>query len=139
MEQEFTIVVQNVNEAPVSIVFKSTGGQLSFADNQARVNENSNIGVVVGTLKATDKDAGQTLVFRLDDNAGGLFSVSAAPLVSCTKVRERGRGGGGEGKRGRKREEAGIEKVVWSFLQKTMLESDFLASMFFIFFYFTCA
>ena len=110
MEQEFTIVVKNVNEAPVSSVFKSTGGQLTFPDNQARVNENSNVGVVVGTIQATDKDAGQTLVFSLDDNAGGLFSVSAASLVTCTTVRERERereGGGGAGEGGR---QAGRER-----------------------------
>ena len=46
---------------------------------------------MVGTIQATDKDAGQTLVFGLDDNAGGLFSCSAASLVSCTTVRERER------------------------------------------------
>ena len=124
MEEEFTIIVQNVNEAPVSIVFKSTGGQLIFPENQARVNENSNVGVVVGTIQATDKDAGQTLVFSLDDNAGGLFSVSAASLVSCTTVREwEGRiGRGREGEREREREREMEETEIGSYICDIMLD-----------------
>ena len=88
MEQEFTIIVQNVNEAPVSSVFKSTGGQLSFPDNQPRVNENSKIGTQVGEIHVTDKDANESLVFSLDNDAGGLFSVSSPSLVTCFPVSE---------------------------------------------------
>ena len=88
MEQEFTIIVQNVNEAPVSSVFKSTGGQLSFPDNQPRVNENSKIGTQVGEIHVTDKDANESLVFSLDNDAGGLFSVSRPSLVTCFPVSE---------------------------------------------------
>ena len=72
-----------MNEAPVSIDFTSVGGQLSFSDNKPRVKENSIKGTVVGTLEAHDADATQTLTFKLDDTAGGRFSVDAKK-VTCT-------------------------------------------------------
>ena len=46
--------------------------------------ENSAIGVAVGTIFTIDQDYNQTLTFSLDDSAGGLFSLS--PIVSCKKV-----------------------------------------------------
>ncbi|XP_062505201.1 protocadherin Fat 4-like isoform X3 [Corticium candelabrum] len=83
LSKVFTIEVLNVNEAPVSIDFTSVGGQLSFSDNKPRVKENSIKGTVVGTLEAHDADATQTLTFKLDDTAGGRFSVDAKK-VTCT-------------------------------------------------------
>ena len=84
----FTIEVLNVNEAPVSIDFTSVGGQLSFADNKPRVKENSVKGTVVGTLEAHDPDLTQTLKFKLDDTAGGRFSLDTkkATCTTSTKV-----------------------------------------------------
>ena len=72
----------NVNEAPVSIDFISTGGQLSFSDNKPLIKENSVKGTVVGTLVAYDADSVQTLTFKLDDTAGGRFVLSTK-TVSC--------------------------------------------------------
>jgi Raf kinase inhibitor-like YbhB/YbcL family protein len=62
-----TISVNDVNEAPVI-------SNQSFA-----VDENSPVGTVVGTVVATDADAGQTLTYAITDgNAGSAFAIDPA-------------------------------------------------------------
>ena len=70
MTKRFSIVVLNVNEAPVAISLSSK-----------QVKENSKAGTVVGTVTATDTDAVQTLAFTLDDDGNGKFSLQGSP--SC--------------------------------------------------------
>ncbi len=62
-----TITVNNLNEAPL-------------ASNQSfNVNENSAGGTVVGTVSATDPDAGQTLTYSITaGNTGGAFAINSA-------------------------------------------------------------
>jgi hypothetical protein len=85
LSKVFTIEVVNVNEAPVSIDFLSTSGQLSFPDNKPQIKENSVKGTVVGTLAAYDADSVQKLTFKLDDTAGGRFALSTKTL-SCVPI-----------------------------------------------------
>lgn len=66
MTKNFSIIVLDVNEPPVSIT-------LSWKS----VPENSKPGTRVGTLSATDSDAVQILTFKLDDDAAGKFSLEA--------------------------------------------------------------
>ena len=75
-----------MNEAPVSTHFLSLAGQLSFADDLPRVEENSVQNTVVGTIRAFDSDVNQTLSFRLDDDAVGRFGLSSS--VSCSRVND---------------------------------------------------
>lgn len=83
MEKVFVIEVLDVNEAPVKIQITSTGAQVSFPTNNARVKENSPQGTVIGTLEALDHDYNQQLSFRLDDDANGTFAVdSSSPTCS---------------------------------------------------------
>lgn len=70
MTKNFSIVVLDVNEAPVSIVL-----------DPKTVQENSKPGTVVGTLSATDTDAVQNLTFKLDDDSAGKFTLQ--PNTSC--------------------------------------------------------
>ena len=58
------VVLVKINEPPTNI---SLSG--------ASVSENSPTGTAVGTLAATDPDAGDSVTFTLVDNAGGRFSV----------------------------------------------------------------
>ena len=76
-----------MNEAPVTVIFKDTGGQLRFVDDVPKVNENSAIGTVVGIVEAHDADAGQTLIFSLDDDAGGRFKVATGKSVICSSAK----------------------------------------------------
>ena len=73
MTKNFSLVVLDVNEAPVSIGL-----------DQQSVQENSIPGTRVGTLTATDTDAVQNLTFKLDDDAGGKFSLQ--PNTSCQNI-----------------------------------------------------
>ena len=87
MEKSFTIEVLDVNEAPISINITCQGGQLSFPDGNAQIRENSASGTKIGTLEAFDYDAGQTLTFYLDDDAGGKFKLaSRANCQSITNI-----------------------------------------------------
>src|SRR5262249_43033381 len=45
------------------------------------VKENSPAGTVIGTLTASDPDAGDSSTFALVDNAGGRFAISGNKLV----------------------------------------------------------
>ena len=73
MTKNFSIVVLDVNEAPVSIVL-----------DPKSVQENSKPGTRVGTLTATDTDAVQNLTFKLDDGAAAKFSLQ--PNTSCQNL-----------------------------------------------------
>ena len=84
MEKSFIIEVLDVNEAPVHINITSQGGQLSFPDGHAQVRENSRFGTVIGMLEALDHDANQTLTFKLDDDAGGKFTLGST--ASCQTI-----------------------------------------------------
>lgn len=59
-----TINVTNVNEAPTNIALSKN-----------HVAENSAVGTVVGTLSATDPDAGSSFTYSLVSPLGGRFSV----------------------------------------------------------------
>lgn len=80
----FTIVVENVNEAPINTTVTSTLGQQSFPDNAPKVNENTPVGKTVGTLQALDHDEVQNLTFSLDDDANGKFT--AGSQVTCHNI-----------------------------------------------------
>ncbi len=67
-DEDFTIEVTNVNEAPDSLILASGG---SVAENAAN-------GTAVAQLAATDPDVGGTLSYSLVDNAGGRFAIDAA-------------------------------------------------------------
>jgi Ca2+-binding RTX toxin-like protein len=77
VDQTFTITVNNQNETPTGI----SASNLSVAENFA-------VGGTIGTLSATDPDAGDTFVFTLvtDSNGpdSGLFSIQGNRLVSGT-------------------------------------------------------
>jgi lysyl endopeptidase len=61
-----TISLNDVNEAP------------SIADQDFALDENSAVGTVVGTLAASDPDAGDTLAFSVTGGSGaGVFAVDA--------------------------------------------------------------
>ena len=62
--ETFTIALVDVNEAPID---------LSLSGNT--VAENAANGTTVGTVTATDPDAGDTATYALIDNAGGRFAI----------------------------------------------------------------
>jgi hypothetical protein len=68
-EQVFTILLTNVNEAPVAIAL----------DNAA-VPAGIMSGAMVGYLEAIDPDAGEKPTFTLVDNAGGRFQITDRAL-----------------------------------------------------------
>ncbi|XP_065053229.1 protocadherin Fat 4-like isoform X4 [Rhopilema esculentum] len=82
ISKDFVIVVQDVNEAPTKIEITSDRGQISFPKNLPRVNENTAVGTIVGTLHAYDEDAVESLRFSLDDDGNGTFSVDNT--ASCS-------------------------------------------------------
>lgn len=84
VSKTFTIVVENVNEAPINTTLTSASGQQSFPDNGPKVNENTAVGKTVGTLQALDHDEVQSLTFTLDDDANGKFTVGSQ--VTCHNV-----------------------------------------------------
>ncbi|HET7879976.1 MAG TPA: hypothetical protein VFL55_03760, partial [Acetobacteraceae bacterium] len=59
-----TVNLTNVNEAPTTVTFTPA----AFAESAAN-------GTSVGTLSATDPDAGDTARFQLADDAGGRFMI----------------------------------------------------------------
>jgi Ca2+-binding RTX toxin-like protein len=62
----FAIDVADVNEAPGSLELSASS-----------VGENADGGTVVGTISASDPDAGDTLRYALTDDAGGRFAIDA--------------------------------------------------------------
>ncbi|SDK25260.1 MULTISPECIES: VCBS domain-containing protein [Bradyrhizobium] len=67
----------DANFVTIGVDHRPTDIQLSAAT----VAENSSNGLVVGTLTATDPDAGDTATFSLTDSAGGRFAISGGNLV----------------------------------------------------------
>ncbi|MFZ4068935.1 MAG: cadherin domain-containing protein, partial [Caulobacterales bacterium] len=66
------IRVTDVNEAPGPATFISGGS----------VAENSAGGAVVGTVRAIDRDAGDTVSYSMVDSAGGRFAINAAGALT---------------------------------------------------------
>eukprot|EP00117_Sycon_ciliatum_P021146 scpid22649/ scgid18623/ Cadherin-related tumor suppressor; Protein fat len=82
--KDIQISVTDINEAPISSIFTSKNGQLTYADDHAKVNENSNVGTTVGTIVATDTDNNQQLKFTLDDSAGSRFAIASTATCDFT-------------------------------------------------------
>ncbi|MCW2309263.1 cadherin domain-containing protein [Rhodobium gokarnense] len=66
-ESTETIAINDVNEAPDSLTV-----------SLSTIDENSAAGTIVGTVSATDPDAGDSLTYSLVDDAGGAFAIDAA-------------------------------------------------------------
>ncbi|MGI9275750.1 MAG: VCBS domain-containing protein [Endozoicomonas sp.] len=64
--QDITITVSGSNDAPV------------MAAQTLSIDENSSNGTSVGTVSASDVDAGTTLTYSLTDNAGGRFAINSS-------------------------------------------------------------
>ncbi|MBK8160965.1 MAG: cadherin domain-containing protein [Rhodospirillaceae bacterium] len=72
--ETFSIAVNNVNEAPATLVDDDT--------TTNSVAENAATGTVVGiTALASDPDSGDVLTYSLSDDAGGRFQINAATGV----------------------------------------------------------
>jgi hypothetical protein len=65
IEQQFTIIVTNANDAPASIALSGSS-----------VAENSAAGTLIGTLAVLDPDLGDSHTLTLLNNAGGRFAIS---------------------------------------------------------------
>lgn len=63
-EKQLAITINDMNESPTDISL----------DNLS-INENAANGSAVGTLNTVDPDAGDSYVYTMVDNAGGLFSI----------------------------------------------------------------
>ncbi|MBK5949930.1 hypothetical protein CH339_17680 [Rhodobium orientis] len=61
------VTVNDVNEAPDSLTV-----------SLSTIDENSAAGTIVGTVSATDPDAGDSLTYSLVDDAGGAFAIDAS-------------------------------------------------------------
>ncbi|WP_431027700.1 S-layer homology domain-containing protein [Lysinibacillus sp. LZ02] len=74
-EKSFTINITNVNEAPINLTLGSSS-----------VEENKPANTVVGTLSATDPDAGDTFTYSLVSGSGdtdnGSFNISGNELLT---------------------------------------------------------
>ena len=69
--QAVAVTVTNVNEAGVSVI----GDTDAAIDTVA---EDATVGTTVGiTADASDSDAGDTVTYSLDDDAGGLFAIDS--------------------------------------------------------------
>jgi Ca2+-binding RTX toxin-like protein len=66
VDEDFTIAVTNVNEAPTDATM--SGGTVA---------ENSANGTAVGTVTGIDPDAGAVLSYALVDSAGGRFAIDS--------------------------------------------------------------
>ena len=73
--QSFTIQVTDINEAGISAISDTDGASDLVLENAAN-------GTTVGlTAFASDPDAGDTVSYSLDDNAGGRFAIHATTGV----------------------------------------------------------
>ncbi|MBB3980193.1 hypothetical protein GGQ64_005445, partial [Rhizobium azooxidifex] len=71
---DITVVSLDPNLAPTAPALSSS-----------KVSENAAIGTVVGTFSATDPEGG-VLTYTLTDNAGGLFKLDGAKLVTAKAI-----------------------------------------------------
>lgn len=78
------IEVLDVNEPPIQIVITDESASQSFNESNPRIEENSKIGSMVGTIKGFDGDYSNTLSFSLDDDSNGTFILS--PTVKCQNI-----------------------------------------------------
>ncbi len=74
-EQQFTITVTNVNEAPSDIALSAN----SFAHTEAS-------GFTIGTLSTTDVDAGDTFTYTLVSGTGSTDNASFSIVGAALKV-----------------------------------------------------
>ena len=65
------LIASSGNQAPIDLALSS-----------ASTKSDATVGTVVGTITATDPDAGDTFTFSLPANAGGLFTVAAPAKVA---------------------------------------------------------
>ena len=72
-----------MNEAPIDTKFIDEKGQHKFNQNSPVVDENSNLGTIIGTLYTYDKDYSQSLNISLDDDDNGSFKLDKN--VACTQ------------------------------------------------------
>ncbi len=75
-----------MNEAPIKTIITSKGGQLNFTDDNPRINENSAIGTVIGSIVSYDSEAVENIKFKLDDNAGGIFKLGNDVMCKNTTI-----------------------------------------------------
>ncbi len=79
LEQPFTVKVSNVNEAPTDISLSAS-----------TVNDNSVAGTTVGTLSATDVDAGSTFTYSLVSGEGDTdntsFTIDGVTLKTAAAI-----------------------------------------------------
>ncbi len=64
-DENFTILIQNRNEAPTDILFDSVA-----------VDERAEAGTLIGTLSVVDPDNGDSFVYTLTDNSAGRFELA---------------------------------------------------------------
>ena len=64
-DEQFTILVQNKNEAPTNILFESIA-----------VEEMAPVGTVVGTVSAVDPDGGDSFVYTMTNDSAGRFAIA---------------------------------------------------------------
>ena len=76
----------DVNEAPLVTTIKKDGGQLEFPDDHPRMEENSDIDTVVGTVVSYESELVKKLTFELDDSANKTFGLESN--TSCTNATE---------------------------------------------------
>jgi VCBS repeat-containing protein len=70
--KNFTITVNDVNEAPIDIALTATS-----------INENVASGATVGTLSSTDVDAGSTFTYSLSGTDAASFSITGSTLKTA--------------------------------------------------------
>ena len=78
------LVLQNFakeNLTSAQVVFSQAPTDIGLS--KASVAENSAAGTLVGSLSATDPDAGETFVFTLLDDAGGRFALRGISLITA--------------------------------------------------------
>lgn len=80
VDQDLTLTVGDVNEAPTALSLGGTGTVL----------EDAAVGSVVGTVAVVDQDFGDTHGFTLTDDAGGRFAINAATgAITVTGILDR--------------------------------------------------
>ena len=67
-------------------IIKKDGGQLNFPDDSPKVEENSAIGTIIGTVISYDSEPVEQLTFNLDDSADGTFGLESN--TSCRNTTE---------------------------------------------------